>query len=253
MRAVFLAIAAVAVVVVIAGCGGSEEEAATSSPTTTLATTTTPSTTAPTTTVLAELTPGDLLFVEDFSDPSGGWGSDVVANGEYGYEDDAYRIFVKPAARQLSRHIGGKRFDGLMLEIQATLVAGTNGDALGILCYTDIASDEGYMLAIYPADQGHAIYSFRGDSYQLLEEGDGPIEGIRPVGEPNDLEVQCAHIPGGPGPNFLKLLVNGREVAYTFDEQLTRGFDAFGMVVDTTEGGAEGRFDDFAATELVAN
>jgi hypothetical protein len=249
LRAILLAIAAVAVVIVAAGCGGSDEEAtatATSAPTTTA-----PTTTAPTTTVAVEFRDGDLLFADDFSDTTAGWGSDVVADGEYGYAEGAYRILVKPATRQLSRHLQGKRLEGARAEIQATLVAGTNGDALGILCYTDLASDEGYMLAIFPADQGHALYAFRGDSYQLLEGGDEPIEGIRPVGEDNHLEVQCAHVPDGP--NFLTLAVNGQELAQAFDERQTRGFDAFGMVVDTTEGGAEGRFDDFVATELLSN
>jgi hypothetical protein len=245
----FLAIAAVAFAIVVAGCGGSDERASTP-PTT--ARTSVPTTPAPTTTVTANLRDGDLLFAEDFSDPTGPWGSEVVADGEYGYAERAYRIFVKPAARQLTRHVQGRRVEGARVEVQATLVAGTNGDSLGVLCYTDVASDEGYMLAIEPADGSYGIFAFEGDSYQPLEVEDESMEGrIRPVGEDNHLEVQCAHVPGGPNPNLVTLAVNGQHVVQAFDELLTRGFDAFGIVVDTTQGRAEGRFDDFVVTELV--
>jgi hypothetical protein len=35
------------------------------------------------------------------------------------------------------------------------------------------------------------------------------------------------------------------------DEETTRGFDGFGIIVDTTEGGAEALFDDLVETELL--
>ena len=50
-------------------------------------------------------------------------------------------------------------------------------------------------------------------------------------------EWRRAHVPDGP--NFLTLAVNGRELAHAFDELQTRGFDAFGMVVDTREVGSK--------------
>jgi hypothetical protein len=229
-----------------AGCGGSDEDA--TPPTTTAPSTAAATTTAPISTVAANFQDGDLIVADDFSDSTPDWGSEVVATGEYGYAEGAYRILVETADNQLSRHLGGERVEGVRVEVHATLVAGTSGDAIGVLCYTDLGSDEGYMLVIQPADLAHAIYAFRGEAYQLLD-GDGGAEIIRPVGEGNQLEVNCGHIPGGP--NGLIVAVNGQQIGQVFDEELTGGFNAFGMVVDSPEGGADGHFDDLVVTELV--
>ena len=72
--------------VLLAGCGGSEDEAATT-------------TAAPTTT--AELREGRIFVQDTFSDPSSGWDSGVFEDGELGYVDGTYRIFVKNEARTL--------------------------------------------------------------------------------------------------------------------------------------------------------
>jgi hypothetical protein len=247
------AIIALAAVMVVASCGESEEGAtATTAPTAAGPTTTEPTTSEPTTTVAVNIREGDLLFADDFSDPNGPWGSEADPHGAYSYAQETYRIFVKSPERQLTRHLQGKRVEGIGVEIQAKEVAGTDGTALGIRCYTDVAADEGYMLVVAPADRNFAIYSFHRDSYQLLDGREEPIEGIRGVGKNNHLVVQCVRIPGGPSPNFLTLTVNGRAVGEAWDEELTGGgFNGFGMTVDTAEGGADGRFDDLVATELV--
>jgi hypothetical protein len=249
---VVLGMIALATVIVVAGCGGSKEGEATA---TTVSSTTTPPTAeqtevAPTTTVRVELKDGSVIYADDFSDPTV-WGTEVVPNGEYDYAKDAYRILVKGAGRQLNQHLQvRKRVEGMRVAIQATQVAGRSGDALGIKCYTDVAADDGYMLVIAPADRNFAILSFHRDSYQLLEGSDEPVEGIRAVGKKNRLEAQCAHVPDGP--NWLSLAVNGEVLGDAFDERLTGGFNAFGMVVDTATGGADGRFDNLVAVELVA-
>jgi hypothetical protein len=257
MRAA-LAIAVVAISIVAAACGGSDEGAtATTAPTTTAPattgpTTTEPTTVAPTTTVAVDLRDGDLLGADDFSDPNGGWGSEVTADGEAGYARDAYRIFVKRAGRQIGRHLQGRKVEGMRVEVRAKQVAGTSGDALGIKCFTDVAADEGYMLVVAPADRRFGIFSFANDSFQVIDGQNGPpVEGIRGVGKTNHLVALCVHIPGDPGTNFLTLAVNGQDVGQAFDERFTGGFEAFGMVVDSVNGGADGRFDDLIAVELV--
>src|SRR5688572_31711062 len=94
VRAVLPTVAGVAIAAFAAGCGGSDEGAtATTAPTTTApSATTAATTTAPTSTISADFQDGPLIFADDFSDSTPDWGSEVVATGEYGYAEGAYRI-----------------------------------------------------------------------------------------------------------------------------------------------------------------
>ena len=61
--------------------------------------------------------------------------------------------------------------------------------------------------------------------------------------------MECVASPDAP--IVLTLGVNGEALVRAEDEETTRGFDGFGIIVDTTEGGAEALFDDFVGTELL--
>ena len=76
-----------------------------------------------------------------------------------------------------------------------------------------------------------------------------PRDAVLPQGEENELRVECVASPDAP--IVLTLGVNGEALVRAEDEETTRGFDGFGIIVDTTEGGAEALFDDFVVTELL--
>jgi hypothetical protein len=221
-------------VFLVAGCGGSEDGR------------TTTTTAAPATTV--ELRAGEVLFQDDFSDPSSGWASVVIEEGEYGYAEGAYRILTKPAGAQVQSARGGERVQAFRLEVDATQVAGRSGDFVGVRCYTHF-DDAGYELAIAPTERGYGIAAFAGDDFRLLESSGEAVDVIRPVGEENQLRVECVSSPDGQ--SILTLEANGEVLVRAEDETERRGFDGFGLFVGTTEGGAEALFDDFVATELV--
>jgi uncharacterized RDD family membrane protein YckC len=192
---------------------------------------------------------GEIFFQDDFSDPTSGWGTGVIEEGEVGYVEGAYRIFAK-AERQVFGDLEvSPRVQGLRLEFEATQLAGTSGDLVGARCYTDVGSDAGYIVGIAPAEQGYRVAAFRGDDYRLLESSGERVEAVRPQGEENQLRVECVASPDAP--IVLTLGVNGEALVRAEDEETTRGFDGFGFFVDTTEGGAEALFDDLVVTELV--
>jgi hypothetical protein len=220
-------------VLLVVGCRGSEDGTTT--------------TAAPATTV--EFKEGQVLVEDDFSDSSG-WSSDVTEEGETGYVEGAYRILAKPAkARVESVRGGDERFQAFRLEVDATQVAGRSGDYVGVRCYTSYVDDVGYELAITPTDRGYGIAAFAGDDRRFLETAEEAVDVIHPVGEENQLRVECVSSPDGQ--SILTLEANGEVLVRAEDETERSGFDGFGLVVGTREGGAEALFDDFVLTELV--
>ena len=220
--------------VLVVGCMNSEDGTATT-------------TAAPAATT--ELRDGEILFQDDFSDSSSGWDSGAVQGGEFGYVEGAYRMLANEARTQVRSPRGGERVDAFRLEFDVTQVTGRSGDVVGARCYTHFDSDVGYILGIAPAERGYAVAAFRGDDYRLLESSGEAVDAIRPVGEENQLRVECVSSPDGP--SVLTLEANGEVLVRAEDETERRGFYGFALFVDTTEGGAGALFDDFVVTELV--
>jgi hypothetical protein len=174
----------------------------------------------------------------------------VAEEGESGYIEGAYRILVKNEEWFIGSDRGFEpRLDALRLEVEATQVAGTNGDLVGALCYTDVDSDVGYQVGIASAERGYAIDAFRGDDYRPLESSEEAVEAVRPLEEENQLRVDCVASPDGP--TVLTLAMNGETLVRAEDERRWRGFDGVGLFVDSKEGGTEALFDNLVLTELV--
>ncbi len=197
---------------------------------------------------------GEIIFQDDFSNSASGWAIAVFDEGELGYVEGAYRIVAEQAELQLWSNLEVSdlevsRVQGLRLEFEATQLAGTSGDFVGARCYTDVGSNAGYIVGIGPAEQGAVIAAFRGGDYRPLKSSGERIEVVRRPGEENQLRVECVASPDAP--IVLTLEANGEALVRAEDEERTRGFDAFGLFVDTTEGGAEALFDDIVVTELV--
>ncbi len=198
-----------------------------------------------------EVKKGEVLFQDDFSDPTSGWGTGEGEQGELGYVRGAFRIFVKQARRQLWSNMSWPKpkVQGLRLEFEATQLAGAGGDLVGARCYADFDSNMGYLLGIAPTERGGSIFAFRGDDFRLLESSGEAVDAVRPLGEENQLGVEC--VASRDGPTVLTLAVNGEALVRAEDERGRRDFDAVALFVDTTEGGAEALFDDVVVTELV--
>ena len=136
---------------------------------------------------------------DTFSDPSSGWESGVFEDGELGYTGGTYRIFVKNEDSYFvsDAELAG-RLDALRLEVEATQLTGTSQDLVGARCYTDVGSDMGYIVGIAPAQRGYVVAAFRGGDYRLLESSGEAVDAVRPLGEENQLRVECVASPDGP-------------------------------------------------------
>jgi uncharacterized RDD family membrane protein YckC len=193
---------------------------------------------------------GRILVQDDFSDPTSGWDVDVFKEGETVYGEGAYRILVKDERLQMwSNIVLEPRREALRLNVEATQLAGAAGDLVGVRCYTDVDSNTGYILGISSAERGGAVASFQGGDYRLLESSGEAVDAVSSLREENQLRVECVASPDGP--TVLTLAVNGEFIVRAEDETGRRNFDAIGLFVDTTEGGAEALFDDIVVTELV--
>jgi uncharacterized RDD family membrane protein YckC len=193
---------------------------------------------------------GRVLMQDDFSDPTSGWDNDVFKEGETVYGEGAYRILVKNERLQMwSNIVLEPRREAVRLNVEATQLAGTSGDLVGARCYTDVDSNTGYIVGISSAERGGIVLGFRGDDYRLLESSGEAVDAISPLREENQLRVECVASPDGP--TVLTLAVNGEFIVRGEDDTGGRNFDAIGLFVDTTEGGAEVLFDDIVVTELV--
>jgi uncharacterized RDD family membrane protein YckC len=193
---------------------------------------------------------GQVLLQDAFSDPTSGWDDEVFVEGETVYAEGAHRILVKDERLQMwSDIVFEPARKAVRLDVDATQLAGGSGDLVGARCYTDIASNAGYGVAIAPADQGYVVLGFEGDDYRLLESSGEAVSLVRPLREENELRVECVAFPDGA--TVLTLAVNGEALVRAEDETGGHEFDGFGLFVDTTEGGAEALFDDVVVTELV--
>lgn len=193
---------------------------------------------------------GEIVFQDDFSDPTSGWDNDVFNEGETVYGEGAYRILVKDARLQMWSYIVlDPRREALRLDVEATQLTGTAGDLVGARCYTDVDSNMGYLLGISPAERGGVVVGFRGGDFRLLESSGEAVDAVTSLNEENQLRIECVASPDGP--TVLTLAVNGEPIVRAEDETGRRSFDAVGLFVDTTEGGAEAHFDDIVVTELV--
>jgi hypothetical protein len=93
----------------------------------------------------------DILFQDDFSDPSSGWDQVSVMEGETDYVDGAYRIFVNETSYDIWAN-PGLEFTNTVIEVDATKVGGPDDNDFGIICryqgldrfYFFIISSDGY-------------------------------------------------------------------------------------------------------------
>lgn len=137
----------------------------------------------------------------------------------------------------------------LRLEFEATQLTGTSGDLVGARCYTDVDSNVGYIVGIAPADRGYVIAAFDGDSFRLIESSREAAAAVSPLRQESRLRVDCIALPDGS--IALTLTANGQTLVRAEDETGGREFDAVGLFVDTTNGGAVALFDDIVVTELL--
>jgi hypothetical protein len=179
--------------------------------------------------------PGEVLFKDDFSNPSSGWNQISTESGETDYADGTYRIYVNQPNMDIWSQPNLDLTD-VRIEVDTFKVGGERDNRFGIICrayeieqfYTFIISSDGYF----------GIGKIRGNDYQLI--------GMDALLRSDVIEKGSAinHIRADCIGNVLSLYVNGTKLAQVEDSDLTSG--DVGLIAGTYNNvGTDIRFDNF--------
>jgi len=150
------------------------------------------------------LTPGSVLFQDDFSRRSSGWPTRHTSRAILEYEEDHYTMLVlAPHASLWSTP--GLQVGAARIEVDALHISGPDDNFYGLVCrYQD---DSNFAFLIASSDGFAGIGEYRQDERRLLSGGAMlPAEPIAPRGYSNHLTAECLD-------DTLRLYINGLLVA----------------------------------------
>lgn len=158
--------------------------------------------------------PSNVLFQDDFSDPSSGWDQVDVEDGITDYIDGAYRIYVNTKNTDVWSN-PGLNFDDTQIEVEAKKVGGDDNNDFGLICrYKDTNN---FYFFVISSDGYYGIGKIL-DGEQLLigDESMPPSEEINQGNATNSLRADCVG-------NKLSIHINGVLLAEYQDDSFTSG------------------------------
>ncbi len=180
----------------------------------------------------------DILFQDDFSDPSSGWDRVTVDSGETNYANGVYRIFVNEASTDVWAN-PGLDFTDVQVEVEATKVGGADDNDFGVICRSQ--DEDNFYFFIISSDGYYGIGKIVGDSQALIGmEAMLPSEEIRQGDATNHIRADCTG-------SRLALYVNGELLQEVEDTQFTSG--DVGLMAGTFDTpGTDIHFDNFVVS-----
>ncbi len=179
---------------------------------------------------------GSLLFSEDFSSNSNGWGTSGNNIGEINFIYEGLEIKVN-TPNSLLWTTTNDLFKDSQIEVDGVLLGGPTNDAFGVVCrYQDKDNYYGFLLS---HDGYYGIFKMANGSLNLIDSEGGLqfSEVIRQGGVVNHIQAICKG-------DSLRLTVNGTLLAEVQDGSFTQG--KIGLIVGTYETtGADVFFDNF--------
>jgi hypothetical protein len=178
---------------------------------------------------------GEVLFEDDFSDPTSGWDRIQDSDGKTDYIDGKYRILVNTPDTDVWAN-PGEKFSDVSIRVTAAKVGGTDNNDFGIICrYVD--SDNFYFFVI-SSDGYYGIGKVKDGQFLMVNQQDMlPSEEIRKSGEANVIRADCVG-------STLSLSVNEKVIDTQEDSDFKAG--DVGLLAGTfAEAGVEVEFDDF--------
>ena len=178
---------------------------------------------------------GQVLYHDDFSDPSGGWMQASDANGSLGYADGSYRVQVQ-APDFLLWAASGHAYRDVRVEADAVRLAGPLANQLGLVCrFQDV---DNFYFFVISSDGYYGIGKMAQGAASLLDQA---------------MMLYSAAVPQGPDPVHLRFDCIGPALtAYVNDQRIATAQDAdyvegdAGVVAGTfDEGGVDVAFDNF--------
>jgi hypothetical protein len=179
--------------------------------------------------------PSNVLFQDDFSDPSSGWDRITEATGQSDYVDGKYRIFVDDTNTDVWSN-PGLDFTDVRVEVDATKVAGPDDNDFGVTCRTESADN--FYFFIISSDGYYGIGKVKGDQQDLIQmDALQPVDAIKQGGTTNHIRADCIG-------DALTLYVNGQKINEVHDAEFTSG-DVGLMAGSFDTPGTDIHFDNF--------
>jgi len=179
--------------------------------------------------------PPDILFIDDFSDPSSGWDRVNEEEGITDYANGVYRIFVNTTNTDFWAN-PGLEFTDTVIEVDANKVGGPDDNDFGIICrYQDLSN---FYFFIVSSDGFYGIAKVVDGEQELIGlENMEFSEDINQGNSSNKLRANCI------GQN-LALYINDQKMMEVTDAQFSSG-DA-GLMAGTFDvPGTDIHFDNF--------
>ncbi|MGD0611070.1 MAG: hypothetical protein ABSB41_06105 [Anaerolineales bacterium] len=162
-------------------------------------------------------TTSNILFHDDFSDPSSGWDHSSTQNGTADYTNGGYEIHITATSLYKWANPGKGFQNDVHLEVDATKLGGPDNNAFGVICrYQD--SDNFYKF--YISSDGYAgVIKEQSGNPTVISSADGklqPVNGINQGALTNHIRVDCVG-------DTLTLYANGTQVATATDSSFQGG------------------------------
>jgi len=179
--------------------------------------------------------PPEVLFQDNFSDPSSGWDQVNEPDGITDYVDGVYRIFVNTNNTDVWAN-PGLDFTDTVLEVNAVKMGGPDDNDFGIICrYQDLLNFYFFMIS---SDGYYGIAKVvDGEQTLVGMENMDFSETINQGNAKNQLRADCIG-------QKLAFYVNGQKLIEVVDSQYSSG--DVGLIAGTfDEPGTDIHFDDF--------
>ncbi len=176
-----------------------------------------------------------ILFMDDFSQQTGGWRTHADRISYAGYVQNGFRLWVD-LPNYLVWSVPGLNFQNVNVYTRARKTAGPNDNYLGVVCrYQD---DDNFYAFVISSDGYYGIFKKQGGTQNLLGLAQMDFsEAIQRGGEPNEILAACQG-------DQLVLMVNEVKLLQVTDETFTHG--DVGMIAgNSTRPGADILFDYF--------
>jgi hypothetical protein len=157
---------------------------------------------------------GDVLYKDDFSDPTSGWTRLLDLKGFMDYYSSGFRIWVNtPGYNYWSTP--GLQFDNVRIDVDAARIGGPDENRFGVICryqdvnnyYFFVISSDGYF-GIGKVVNG--VTSLLGQEMMIYNSS------ILPGISPNHLQVQCLG-------DTLTFFINGQPAGIAVDSDFSSG------------------------------
>jgi hypothetical protein len=190
-----------------------------------------------------EVVDGDVLFEDDFSDPSSGWTEDEDETARRSYVDDEYVIEVFDTGWLIWSNAGQDGLSNTDTTVTITNVGEAQDPAFGVIC--NYTGPDGYYYLGAGPDGYYAIVRSDGDSKDYLTSDENKWEfsdAVEQFADEYVFEAICAD------DGTLTLIVNGAEIASVQDDTYTSG-DIGVFAVSFEETPVEIHYDDLSVAD----